>query len=92
LQGWQAEQQHAAALQQDLQFFKAASAAAISERDKAAFEASSTRADLEAATNSLQDTQVGVEGGGGDEGECVEQGGGPWVWGRGVAAGVIDGG
>jgi hypothetical protein len=59
-QGWQKEQRRATALQQDLQFFKAASSSAISERDAAAFEAASTKADLDAANSTLQDTQVRV--------------------------------
>lgn len=56
LQGWQQERQASTALHKELDFFKASSAEAIAERDRAAFDAASARSDLEASTAALQDT------------------------------------
>jgi len=58
VQGWQQERQRAAGLQKELDFFKASSARAIAERDRAAFDAQSVKAELEARGSTLQETKA----------------------------------
>lgn len=57
LQGWQKERRQSAALQKDLDFYKASSAQAIAERDSLAFEVQSCKDNLAATTAALQDTK-----------------------------------
>lgn len=56
-QGWQQARQQSGELQKELEFFKASSARAIAERDRAAFDAQSLRTDLEATGSALQDSR-----------------------------------
>lgn len=56
MQGWQQERQHTAALQRELDFYKSSSASAIAERDRAAFEAHSLKAEVDSTAAALQES------------------------------------